>query len=154
MSIQVQSETHPGLIMSILLPFRSCLSCTQSHDYCLTPIHVQFHLHSRHYIRISPQTMSHLTSNQVPIFVIHLHPVRVSSKCGILELHFSPQSHLTWWMSQDVHLNSIQVPSYTHTGLEIWISPQSRLPDSCVLSIHIVFHISKGTYICISHPYS
>ena len=33
-----------------------------------------------------------------------------------------------------MHLNSIQFPSHTHTGLEIWKWPQSRLPDSWVLS--------------------
>ena len=126
----------------------------RSHDYCLTSIHVQFHFHSRHYIRILPQTMSRLTPNQVPIFVIHLHPGHVSPKCGILEWHFRSLLHRTYWRSRVVHLNSIQVPSQTHTGLEIWISPQSRLPDSCVLPIQIVFHINEGTNICISHPYS
>ena len=77
-SIQVQSETHPGIIMCVLLPFMSCLTCIQ------VPW-LSSHLHP---CRVSPtfNTMySHLTSNQVPIFVIHLHPVRLSPKCGILE---------------------------------------------------------------------
>ena len=94
--IQVTSQFHPNRDNNISATFRSHFKpiqvsrrasqihpcppspASRSHDYCLTSIHAEFHLNSIQYIRISLQTRSHF-------FVIHLHPVSLSPKCGIQE---------------------------------------------------------------------
>ena len=45
-SIQVQSETHPGIIMRVLLPFMPCLTCIHvPPPPPPPPLHAPFHIH-------------------------------------------------------------------------------------------------------------
>ena len=60
------------------------------------------------------------------------------------------QSHVTLSTSQDVHLNTIQVPSQPHSGLEICVSSPPRLPDSRFLFVSVESHPDLGPGICIS----
>ena len=53
------------------------------------------------------------------------------------------RSHITPSTSQDVHLNSIQVPSQPHPGLE-------RLPDSRVFYVSVESYLNLGPDIYIS----
>ena len=86
-------------------------------------------------------------SNQVQTFVSHLNPGRMSPPFRSRELHLSSHSNLS--RSQDMQLNSIQVPSQHHSFPEICVSPQSRLLDSCHLSIQIASLLNPAPYICI-----
>ena len=98
---------------------------SRSHDYCLTSIHAEFHLHSMQYIRISPPPPPPPPPPPTTHHTTH---------------HPPPPPHVPIFVIFVIHL-------HLHIGLEIWKWPQSRLPDSCILSIHIVFNINKGTYL-------
>ena len=65
-SIQVQSETHPGPIMCILLRFRPASPASMTQESYLTSIHVLSNLHPGPKILLSPSSISCFTSIQVP----------------------------------------------------------------------------------------
>ena len=68
-SIQVQSETHPGIIMCVLLPFMSCPTCVHVPPsmHRFTSIHVL-----KFFIYVATRSWCwHLTSIH---FMSHIHP--------------------------------------------------------------------------------
>ena len=76
-SIQVQSETHPGIIMCVLLPFMSCLTCVHAPPpmHRFTSIHVPKFFNS--------------CCNQVMMLASHIHPFHVSHPSRSRELLLS-----------------------------------------------------------------
>ena len=146
-------------LTSIQIP--KCLShihpCTgplasRSEDSYLTFVHVQFHFHLGHYMHIPSPIMSHLAYNQNYFLCLAFTQAMFNRHVGHENSISAPSySHITLCMSQEVYLKSIQVPSHPHSGLEIRVLPQSRLPYSCAFSIQIASLVNKGTYICISH---
>ena len=64
-----------------------------------------------------------------------------------------PSSHITLYTSQDVHINSIQVPSQPHPGLEICVSSPPRLPDSRFFFVSVESHLNLGPHFASRlHP--
>ena len=101
LSIQVQSETHPGIITCVLLPFMSCLTCIHAtphpHPH-RAPFHIhpcpkilQFMLQPGHDVGISHPSISCLTSIQVKRIAPQLHPSSTATYPG-LKMCVSTQS--------------------------------------------------------------
>ena len=92
-----------------------------------------------------PITTIHVKSrlNRVSmIFLTWLHRSQVRLGPG--------PSHLNISRSQVAHLNSIQVHSQPHPGLEICVSSPFKLQDSRLLFILVESRLNPGPYICIS----
>ena len=155
-SIQVQSQTHPGLEMCISIPSRSCTTCITSllHTDHVSPQHMSWYLHPTsiqvqkitsqlHPSPISPysclmmctstQSRSHLSPTQMSIFVFHLYPGSIKP----------------WSRSRDFHLTSKEVPSHLHPGRRIRVSAPSR----CHLTPIQVWKFASKLHLCSVPPH-
>ena len=154
-SIQVQSQTHPGLEMCISIPSRSCTTCITSllHTDHVSPQHMPWYLQPTsiqvqkitsqlHPSPISPysclmmctstQSRSHLSPTQMSIFVFHLYPGSIKP----------------WSRSRDFHLTSKEVPSHLHPGRRIRVSAPSR----CHLTPIQVWKFASKLHLCSVPP--
>ena len=154
-SIQVQSQTHPGLGMCISIPSRSCTTCITSllHRDHVSPQHMSWYLHPTsiqvqkitsqlHPSPISPysglmmctstQSRSHLSPTQMSIFVFHLYPDNTKA----------------WSRSRYLHLTSKEVPSHLHPGRRIRVSAPSR----CHLTPIQVWKFASKLHLCFVPP--
>ena len=164
-SIQVQSQTHPGLEMCISIPSRSCTTCITSR---LPSIQTTFHLNICPDICIPHPPRSrklHPNSILVPSHRIQVSwcapqlnpgPISAPPKCRYLcftrsASHFQRGSFSPASRSQDSRLSSIQVPSHSHSSLKICIQTPSMFSPSPIY-IQVTSHINPGPNICISHP--
>ena len=151
-SIQVPSQlTQDTRLLFHLHPSTTSPELrSQDSRLTLTSFYVTSHLYTGPKIHAPPLSRSHLTSSTFSTsFVTHLHPGCVSPpsrtwfKCIKVPicthpLHWCCVSHPS--RSWEQHLNSIQITSLTHLGLQMCISPPSR---SRLTSVQIP--------ICVSH---
>ena len=133
---------------------------SQDSRFILTSFYVTFHRYTGPKIHASPLSRSRLTSSTFSTsFVTHLHPVCVSLpsrtwfKCIKVPicthpLHWCCISHPS--RSWEEHLNSIQITSLTHLGLQMCISPPSR---SRLTSVQIPIFVSRLHTGRISPPF-
>ena len=164
-SIQIQSQTHPGLEMCISIPSRSCTTCITSllHTDHVSPQHMSWYLHPAsiqvqkitsqlHPSPISPysglmmctstQSRSHLSPTQMSIFVFHLYPGNIKPWSMLQDLLSPPPPP-----PPPIY---IQVTSHINPGPNICISHPSRW----CLSLMCVTHPSRSCLTCIQIPIS
>ena len=143
-SIHVQSQTHPDLKMCVSPTSRPCLIYIQVARFLYQLLQCTFSLSSRP--RKCKSTKSRPISNSFwsqDVCFTSIHVLPHQQHPGLKSLVSSPSMY---------QLISIQVQRFlSHPGLEIRVSPQSRLQYSHAFSIQIVYHVNKCTYICISH---
>ena len=144
-SIQVPSQPHPGRFTFLL-----CLSW-------ILPQSASWYLHLA-YIQVT----SHLHPGPPNCILVpskhHLKPIQVSRCVSPPSRSFlnwrivsaPPSSHITLSTSQDVHLNSIQVPSQPHPGLESCVSSPPRLPCLRFFFVSVESYLNLGPDIYIS----
>ena len=142
-SIYVIPHSHQGPQIRISIPHLQ-FKCWELPS---ASVHVTYHLLQGNVMLVSP------TSIQLSWYVSHLHQGCVSfinaTRNESRFLH-SPIS----LSSKGVCLNSIQVPSHPHPGLEICVSPPLRCLDSRLLStsIQILMFVSHLHPCDVSPP--
>ena len=126
-SIQVQSETHPGII---------------------TSIHVLPHLHPCPENLVPPPSMYHLTSIQVQKFFSSCHPYR-----GSPPLHLNSMQVTIWFAtpptSRPMCTEAPRFTCHLHPGRA---ATQSRIPHFCLITIQFMSNPNAGPGKCISVP--
>ena len=135
-------------IFTFLLCLSWMLLQSGSWYFHLAYIQVTSHLHRGPPNCILVPSKHHLKCIHVSRCVSHLHPGPLQlEKCNSAPYH----SHITPSTSQDVHLNSIQVPSQPHSGLEICVYSPPRLSDSLsqlnltlIWVLIFTFHLHPG----------
>ena len=140
---------HPG--SHIYVSSLSQLNVIQSGSWYfhLAYIQVTSHLHRGPPNCILVPSKHHLKCIHVSRCVSHLHPGPLQlEKCNSAP----SQSHITPSTSQDVHLNSIQVPSQPHPGLEICVYSPPRLSDTRLFFVSVESYLNLGPDIYISPP--
>ena len=126
-------------IFTFLLCLSWMLLQSGSWYFDLAYIQVTSHLHRGPPNCILVPSKHHLKCIHVSRCVSHLHPGPLQlEKCNSAP----SQSHITPSTSQDVHLNSIQVPSQPHPGLEICVYSPPRLSDSRFFFVSVESYIS------------
>ena len=130
-----------------LTPIHSSTYPSHLNPCCVS--HVVFHLPPGSFIRMSSPYSSHVISIQVPRFMLHSHPDRISkpiqvSRCAF-HLNQSPDIRISSpCRSQHMHLTSFQVPivaSHLHPSR---ISPPFRSLDPYLTSIQVPSHLHPG----------
>ena len=136
-------------IFTFLLCLSWMLFQSGSWYFHLAYIQVTSHLHRGPPNCILVPSKHHLKCIHVSRCVSHLHPGPLQlEKCNSAP----SQSHITPSTSQDVHLNSIQVPSQPHPGLEICVYSPPSLSDTRLLFVSVESYLNLGPDIYISPP--
>ena len=126
-----------------------CWISPQSRSWYLHLAYIQetSHLHPGPPSCVLVPSKHHLTPIYVSRCVSHLHPGPFST--GELYLSSTLVRCISLSPSKDVHLNSIQVPSQPHPGLEICVSSPPRLPylRFFFVSVESYFNLVPDIYI-------